>query len=404
MAEDNRLTVNFELLGVREVTRIMSWSIDSGYLVSTDGFEFDILPGNRPDLRDLELQPVELLLGNASQLKGRIDRTGIGMSGSMVSCSGRDYMADLVECNVDPAFQVRESMTLADAITLVAQPCGIDTAISDGDALLENIRTGRSTRKSKARKRIKDPLQNVQPRQGGEGIYEYVNRLAARHGLTLQPGSDRNVIVLSAPDYTQDVMATIRVSASSQEGSRNNVVSAEAVRDYSRMATFCLSNGKQAGRSEDGAKANRKTYDLLVAAATYNSEMRRILTSAKIAGGRIIPGKGKIPDPKNLYRLLRVEDHEARTDDELDASTLRAVAERLKDTLSYRVKMRGHADPESGALWAINTMVHVTDEIRGIDEPLWVATRKFAFSPDAGATTELECWRPNSFQIELPSS
>lgn len=401
MSEDNRLTVNFELLGIRETRRILSWSLDSQYLTSTDGFEFSILSADRPELRDLELQPVELLLNDASQVLGRIDRTSIGGEGSAVSCSGRDYIAELVECNVDPTFRVKESMTLGDALLTVCAPCGIDAVISDGDAALENIRTGKSIKKKGGKNRKSSPLQNVQPRQGGEGIYEYINRLAARKGLTVQPANQRSVIQLSAPDYKQSPIAQIRVTASGRNA-RNNVIRAEAVRDYSRVPTFCLANGKQAGRSEEKATGARKTYDLLIAAAAYSPEMRRILTSAKVIQGRQLPSNSAT-DPLRLYRLLRIEDHDARTSDELDAATLRAVAERLKDTLSYRVTLRGHTDPDGGAIWAINTMVQVTDEIRGIDEPLWVASRRFSFSPEQGATTELECWRPDSFQIEAPN-
>jgi prophage tail gpP-like protein len=62
--------------------------------------------------------------------------------------------------------------------------------------------------------------------------------------------------------------------------------------------------------------------------------------------------------------------------------------------------MRGHTDPDTGGIYSVNTMLHVTDEIRGVDEPMWVASRKLMFSPEAGATTELKLWRPGSFQID----
>lgn len=54
---------------------------------------------------------------------------------------------------------------------------------------------------------------------------------------------------------------------------------------------------------------------------------------------------------------------------------------------------------KSGALWAVNTMVRVNDQVCGIHETLWIESRKFTFSPDAGSTTEIECWRPSSFEI-----
>lgn len=402
---DSRLTVHFEESGRDESTRILGWSINAAYLTSTDGFEFDILPDTSiVDFRDLELQPVELLVqngsgANCSQLLGRIDRTSLGGQGSVVSCSGRDYLADLVECNVDPTFLVKEGMSVGDALTLVCQPCGIDTIVTDDDIALENIRTGHDPIKSRAKKKKNAvPLQDLQPRQGGEGIYEFCNRIAARHGATIQPGNARNVLQLNPPDFKQDPQYAIRVSASGK-GSKNNVVTATAERDYSRFPTYVLAYGKQGGRSDEKAGALRKTFDVLTLAQQYSPEMSRILKSARIVGGRSIPGRGG-QKAGPLYRLLVVTDRDARTDDQLMFAAQRALAERLKDTLSYRVTLRGHFDVDSGAIWTVNTMVRVTDEIRGIDEPLWIAERTLAYSTDNGATTELVCWRPDSFVID----
>lgn len=399
MAEDHKLTVNFELLGVQETTRIGSWSMSSGYLVSTDGFEFTVLPSsNDSTLRDLELQPVELLLNGASQVKGRIDKTTIGNDGSAVTCEGRDYMADLVESNVDPKFIVKESMTLGQAILQAAEPCGILSVLADDEIGLQNIRTGVHIHRKKRKRKTTIPLQDYQPRPG-EGTYEYINRLAARHGTTVQPTSERTVLVLNAPDYTQEPTYTIHVTANQRAGASNNVISATAVRDYSRFPTYTLARGKQAGRADEKPTAAQKTFDMLTVAENFSPEMRRILTSAKVARGRQLPGKATLSAPQ-LYRLLYIDDKDARNEDQLEFAALRAVAERLKDTLEYRVTLKGHVDPSSGAIWSVNTMVHVVDEIRGIDEPLWIAERTLRFDPSSGATTEIVCWRPDSFQID----
>lgn len=398
---DSPLTVNFQLPGIQESKRVIGWSIDSGYLTSTDAFSFQFLPGSRPEFRDLELQPVELLVNGSSQLLGRIERTVIGNAGTMVECSGRDYIADLVECNVDPAFRVLESMTLGQAIRDVCAPCGILSVLSHDETGFESVRAGISIKKGKRRKKTSSPLQAVQPRQGGEGIYEYCNRLCARHGATLQPDADRSVVTISSPDYTSGIAGTIRCTASGI-GSTNNVINATAERDYSRMPTYVLANGKKAGRSDEKATGLSNDIDVLLLSKGFSPEMERIIAKA------ILARRQKPAAPRDeavrLYRLLRVEDHDARTQDELQAAMIRAFAERLKDSLCYRVTLKGHTDPETRAIWTVNTMVQVRDEIRGLDEPLWVASRKLAYSQSDGATTELELWRPGSFQIEPPES
>ncbi len=62
--------------------------------------------------------------------------------------------------------------------------------------------------------------------------------------------------------------------------------------------------------------------------------------------------------------------------------------------------MRGHTDPESGAIWSVNTMVEVQDDICGLNENLWIASRTFSNSGGQGAVTDLELWRPNVWQID----
>ncbi len=396
---DHPLTVSFELLGKQETTRIKSWSIESAYLTSTDGFSFSILTDpTDPSFRDLELQPVELILDGSSQLLGRIERTSIGSDGVAVECQGRDYIADLVECNVDPTFKVKESMTLGDAILRVSEPCGIQAVLGDDDVALQNIRSGVQVKRKKRKQRQKTPLQDYQPRPGGEGIYEFGNRLTARHGVTIQPGGDRGVIVLNAPDYEQSPTYSIRVTSDKRAGSSNNVIEATATRDYTKFPTYTLANGKQA-RTEDKPTALRRTYDMLTLASAFSPEMQRILTSAKVEAGRKMPNEPRGGD-FSLYRLLHVQDIDARSEDQLDFCALRAIADRLKDTLEYSCTLRGHVDPGSNAIWSVNTMVHVVDEIRGIDEPLWISECSKSFSPSAGAITRITCWRPSSFQIE----
>lgn len=396
---DNKLTVNFERLGIQETTRIKDWRIESAYLTSTDAFSFSLLQDfTNPELRDIELEPVELLLNGFSQVLGRIEKTTIGGDGSAITCEGRDYLSALVEGNVDPTFAVKESMTLGEAILGVTEPYGILAVLGDDDVAMQNIRTGYAVRRKKRRNKKRVQLQDYKPRPG-EGDFAYANRLAARHGVTIQASQDRHTLLLNAPDYDQDPTYTIHVTADRRAGTQNNVLEAVAVRDFTKFPTYTLANGKQA-RSEEKPQPVRRTYDMLTLAATFSPELGRILSADKIVQGRKLPNVADDSIGTKLYRLLHIEDYDARNDDQLDHAALRAIAERLKDTLEYTCMLRGHVDPDSSAIWSVNTMVHVIDEIRGIDEPLWIAEVNKTFSHGDGAKTQLRCWRPDSFQIE----
>jgi hypothetical protein len=133
--------------------------------------------------------------------------------------------------------------------------------------------------------------------------------------------------------------------------------------------------------------------DMQVLAQEYGEELRDIITSG------IEVGRAQDGDPNVLYRLLVARDQESRTEEQLFAFALRAIASRLKDTLLYTATVKGHVDPESGLVWSVNTMVNVKDSIAEVNEPLWIHSRKLRFGTD-GPLTDLECWRPASYQID----
>jgi prophage tail gpP-like protein len=111
--------------------------------------------------------------------------------------------------------------------------------------------------------------------------------------------------------------------------------------------------------------------------------------------------KGKVADQVAqgaLYRLLVYRDENARTAEQIEAAARRCVAERLKDTLYYHATVKGHADPRTGAIWTVDTMVNVDDDVADVHEPLWIESRTLRFG-SGGAETDLVCWRPESFTL-----
>jgi prophage tail gpP-like protein len=392
---ESLLEVRFNLLG-RTETRFKSWSIDSAYLTSTDGFSFDLYPARREDGQFLELQPCELTVDGASQVLGRIDKTRIGHDGSVVTCEGRDYLSDLVECNCDPNLSFDAKTELADLIHGAASPCGIFEITDFENILMAEIRSGRKIRR-KPRKRRKRKLEQSYKPKPGEGIFEFINRPTARNGATIQPGPDRNTLVIDAPDYTQDASYELIRSDDPNAANANNIVSGEAERDYSSFPTYALFVGTfgQQGQQTGGDK---KLFKMKELSEAFNSEMGRILQRA-IAPDRNEVFKSDAGFKALLYRLLFFRDQDARSPEDLESAAKRAIADRLKDTLRYTCTVRGHKDPRTGAVYSVNTIANVNDAICNVHEPLWVAKRTLRYDENQGALCDLELWRPESFQI-----
>lgn len=429
--EESTLVVSLDKQG-RDISRyVKEWEIDTGYLTSCDGFSFSLYSKDLGLVRGLEMQPVTLSVGGANQLIGRIDASMMGDDGLGVSYEGRDYIADMVECSLDPTFTVKEGFDLFTVITSAAGPVGIDTVVGDDDLPLRNIRTGKSIAGGAGKDFRALTAPDTKP-QYGQGIYDYLNRIVARHGATIQPADSRNTVSLTAPNYSQEASYSLRRRVGDRTDA-NDIVSATCRRDFSSIPTFTMYNGNQTRRGKrtvpvsqlfgvgtgllaqasagpiagvaaqlftpanvtvDPGFGGTEKYDTANAAAGFAPNAADTILGASHIGRRK-PSDGT-GDPLALYRLMAIRDEQSRTQEQLERAAVRAVGERLKETLVYEVEVQGHI-AATGAVWSVDTIVDVVDDVCGIAEPLWIARRTLRYSKRQGATTRLECWRPGAF-------
>ncbi len=407
-------------------TNIEDWTIQSNYLQSTDSFTFTIVSDHESDLRGLECQPVSLIVNGTKQLIGRIDQTSRGDRGKAVTCMGRDYRADLVECNIDPTFTVKEGETIEAVILRAASPVGIVKVGAGSDvATARNVRTGRAFGDTGTPPNFKDIKQEDLKPDPGQGIYEFLKTIIERHGCTLQPDTTRDSLLIAGPMYKQDVPYRLTRTRGSTE--KNNIDSASASRDFSSFPTLTIVQGHGSPRTGEPTKSNHATIDTWALAqqfqrdgsdtqstqenddgssissnsnsATSQGELGRILNDVTWTGRRK-PGEknGDLLAQNKIYRLNVFRDNKARTVKQLEKAANRLVSEHLKNTLIYEVILTGHRDPYTGAIWSIDTIVEVNDDVCDVHEKLWVMERTLSYG-SGGAKTKLKCIRPGSFEI-----
>lgn len=412
-SEPSPLVVYLEAQNNREIIQIKSWSIDSDYLVSTDGFEFTAVSQDPEELRQLEGEPVRLTVGGALQVVGRIDQSTRGDDGLAVTYSGRDYIADLVECNIDPTFVVKEKMTLEEVVAAACAPVGIFFVADESDAnVTVDVRQGipgktkrrrgkrGSGKKSEGGNRSKPPkevtLEDLKP-DIGQGIYEFLSPICARYGCTIQPTHQRNMLLIGGPFYDQDPQFTI-IRMRADKENVNNVISATATRDYSSIPSMIITQGQGAPRAGDKISKANLILDTWYEAQQFGGELASTLNWMTFSGRRL-PGVFEDLPIDKFYRLNVFRDDKAKSEEQVMNAQRRLFADHLKRTLTYKVKLRGHVDPITGAIWSHDTIVHVYDEVCDIlGEELWVQARKLSYGPQ-GAFTELTCIRPGSFEI-----
>lgn len=412
---------------------IEEYSIDSAYMTSTDAFSFKAYNSNLLYLRGMELSRVTISIDGIQILRGRIDSSEIGGdTGSSVTFQGRDYISDMVECNLDPAVALSEQMTLEQAIKIAAGPVGISEVSFDA-ARWRNARVGAQVETRVGTRSFQNaPLKDYKANPG-EGIYEFLNRLCVRFGCTMQPTTEYNTILLDAPDYLQESSYYVRRTLEHPNSATNDILSASVRRDYSKFPTVVLVSGKTGGASEArttiaaknpsapggllgkafdatfapffGASATPIPADVEAVSgeATSVPNIQQTLEallppSNTYITERIAPRSGFVP--KNpMYRLMYLRDNLAKDAKQVQNIAARKAAERFKDSLQYSITLQGHRDRVTNRMYAVNTIIGVYDELCDIEERLWIEKCTYTYSPAEGAKTHLVCWRPDSFAI-----
>lgn len=357
---------------------IVSYSIDSQYLVSTDEFEIVVIDDDPARVRWLQLEPVELSIHGEVVMVGRIERVERGGEGRAVTLRGRDYMANLVQGEIDPTVKIEESQSFEDVILYCAGPYGISSVVDF---------TGKGIAQLKPGERKPEP---------GQGVYDFLNRIAARLGCTIQPGTSADTLVLDAPQYDLPINGRLTRSSDPIVQRSNNIKSATSSEDYTRIPTHGAATGKVAKQGEN-AETVSFAYNLQDVLGGISDALLNGL-AGKVDGNRRKPSAGA-GDPSLLYRLLYVNDKDARTADQIERAITRAVGERLKDTLEYQATVVGHRDQQNGRIWTPNTVLDVVDDVCDVEERLWVAGRRFSYSQQGGAEAQLTMWRLGAFQV-----
>lgn len=421
---ESRLKIEIEATG--EVwDKVTEYSIQESFFTPADGWEATVFSEDARGLRR-KFQPrtnVRLYIGERLQLIGQIDATeGVGGGSAALKLTGRDYMARLIDPNVDKNVRITNAMTLETALLEGLRVFGITTIEGDLDAV-RAAKMGTPTYTSETipagfresfgltplsgslsapdfvrtltglelevRTPSTETVADAKPNEN-EGGYEWASRLAARCGFSVQPGSKRSAIAVVAPDYSRGPQFDLQRPGNVEQG--------KAKRDYSGIPTLATLSARQVTTGLE-AKGKFKTLSLVGDDSELSlwavPEARRILEAARAVGAR--KKKTDTGDPLDWYCPVYYRDDDAKTEKQLNRSARRMMADRIRETLAYSATMKGHDDAKTGATYAINVLAKVRDDLEDVDETLWIAER--SLKGGTGETTELQLIRPASYVL-----
>lgn len=342
------------------------YTIDSDFLTPTDGWSFTfgtevewqkVSKLVRPDRK------CEITIDGQLQCTGWIDRVTADCTdgdGVSVTVEGRDFLRMLVKANIHPATAVKE-MTLIDMVESTFRQIyqGIPVAYVYDNAANRALMTGSKTKSSSKRKGKKDSLIDYCQAHANESAFEFCARNLRRFGLWMWATADGQVCV-GAPNYDQPASYQIIRKRG------NTIVDVERA-SYTHDRTNVPSHVFVRGRS------NSKDWQVQKCKSTV-----------------IDPAFDYDDDRPKVFCPMMLSHDEATTDDQCLSFAWQELSRLKQDEKVYTCTLKGHRNPRTGNVYAIDTVAHVEDEPLGINDDFYVVRRTFKKSVTGGTTTELK--------------
>jgi hypothetical protein len=396
-----------ELEDTGQKAKALEYQIDSDYLTEADSWSCTLYNDDDPAQlrRDwLPLSRVKLTIDGITQLVGRIDDTeSAGDGGTALRLMGRDYLSESVDGGADPNVKFTKGMDLGDAVLEVLKPYGIVTLLGNFN-LTRDLVTGRDVFSGAQDKEFKEAKLSNFKIQNGMGAFEAANRVAARHGFTIQPTHKRDTVAIVRPQYGSNPVINIDFP-----DTRNALIGPPRVkRGYRNIPTVIIASapGVTDGLPESPVSGQPGEYQPF--GVSSPNVLGKIDDVKRVIGGPDAPrllmsrfnprGEGIAGNNGLLYRPFFYEDKDSRNVEQVEGGLRRELAERMKNVLTYDCSMQGHRDRDSGALYYFDCMAAVFDSINDIRTNMWCMARS-VYNRGDGPKTDLRLVLPGALEL-----
>lgn len=298
-------------------------------------------------------------------MAGFLDSAEMGddwSGGVSVTVTGRDVLSPVVDSNINPSMQIRKEMSLDDLLLKVlVEEFGLPMTVFDdangGAEKARNLSTGKkiSAKPKKGKRKVKDPLKDLRP-HANEGGFQYLVRFAHRAGYHIWAMPDGQGVVIGTPTYEQPASYTARRlrATSPGRGGGNNIEKGSAKLDYTHVPSDVYVRGKGSKPGDKSQPIGYAHFD----AAPY-------------------------------FKPFYVTDDESTSVDHANAVARFTLGKALRTSLDYRITLRGLSDPATKAVYTVDTVIDVQDEVDGINGMMWIESRTFRKSR-SGTFTDLK--------------
>lgn len=266
--------------------------------------------------------------------------------------------------SVDPdlAFHSQTDTPLETVILKALAPYGFDKLVSDSAGHVNTLSGlpigGRAAPFPVTALKYKEAQAHE-----GETAYHFCARLFARVGCVLRMHADGSLL-LSTPDYTQRACAAITQGTGPGDRCVGTIEIIDSNDDQFSQATCRGERSDDAGQTQTGRPVGTVT------AAALHPERPTYQSFAA------------------AYKPKIHLDKHARDKERCTSVATLILGSRASKAFSVGVEVDGFVS-QTGAIWTVDTIVHVKIDADGIDEDMWVLERTFTLD-GTGQKTKLK--------------
>lgn len=297
-----------------------------------------------------------VLVDGTSIIKGFIEivEREYSTSSHVITISGRDNTADMIDSTLVKAVDLAPPITLVDLAEKVLSEAGIDISVSTEETL--------------------EPFGEGEVESGyvGQGVFDLIEQYARKRQVLLTSDGFGNVEFVRASGIDYGVEINNYIGG----GEVNNVIS---------------------GRSfEDNAE---RFYKYVVKSQTNVSAWP---FGSTVSATDIVDKKNEdvLDSEIRTSRTLTIQAESASDDTQCKNRAEWERGVRNARSFGYTAIVQGHSTEQG--IWRKNSLVDVTDEFANVTDKLLVESLTFRYSDTEGSTTEISCVRKEAYTLAEP--
>lgn len=321
---------------------------------------------------------IKILIHNEPFLNGFIESLSANTDDSIVTISGRDKTADVIDSSIITQVNYQNNISLKNVIQRLLEANSIK-----GIDVIDNAKPDNFTEEEVVEGEI------------GESLFTLINRYASKRQVLISTDGNGNLTIERGADEGKAYVSSLIRRQRELDPAIN------------RVANVSISGKGNKSTRENNILSSSMTY-------SHSKRFNKYIVKAQENANAITSILKKINPEKSTNLTGEVIDNEIRESRALviledTSSTGKTVQDRalweanLRKTkgFSYNCKVQGFKPQKDDELWKPNRLINVEDVKRNVNSRLLINKVSFSYDEENGSITELDLTYVDSFKLKV---